>query len=624
MVRLLARRASIRKRHAPPTVDPWPTGGDPSKADASGTIQALVNAAPNGTSGTPTVITIPDGVYRETVTFNGRSNLHLKPQNAGKVEIRGTNKWITGDWTDLSGNGTGPWESTTKTVPALTVEDRWQFQDITPLTPPLGVAANDYQAGDTRINVVSTSELSVGQMVNIGFGSDQVSTDRWDLVMIMAKGTNAGGPYIDISPALSQTHWHDLPLESSEVCYAMASFPEQVYINGPSERAGGNTLRRSTSNAPGAGDFHVHPTTRKVRIGQNPSGKVLEVTVRDNCIAFTGTNTNITIEGISCLYGGNQNISLSSGCTGVTITKCESAYAHTVGLSGNEGINTTMSFNHSHHNGHFGANCNETSFVFAKNEIAYNNVKLFKFQWGAGGVKINTVQQVTTQENHIHHNWGNGLWFDIEPPGSQDISINGDRCHHNAQQGLRIEDTHGVVATGVVCYENGYGNIGVGTPQLAGDHHNISVAGSYDVTLEDCVVAWGSNGGIQLATQDRPDRADMNNVHVNNSVVIQSEAANAAYAIRWGGVGASPSPWLLSQNNNNSNNRYAFTNASGVYVAESPTGNPSSRYRWADVNYHRIADYNATDGESGSTLLTAQQMAAELAAAGVNAVPEQL
>ena len=566
----------------------------------------MVNAASSGTAGSPTYIDIPDGVYRETLTIASKSFLYLRPQNAGKVEIRATDKW-TG-WTDM---GDGTWRST-NTLAALEVEDRWMFEEITPLTV-------EYPAGTnpTVINVASTARLSVGQFVNIGVNDNDCPVNTYEFRKITAKT----GSTITIDSPLLNNHytdpvahgWHSTCFAS--VTYAEGTYPEQVYRNGPTER-GGKTLRR-VSGTPQADDFALDGS-RRVILGSDPTGHVIEVTTRDNCVLLgTGAN-DITIDGLSLLYAGFRGIDFSTR-TRPTLTKCEVAYSHTRGIQIGQSIDGVVSYCHTHHNGQLGASHNNTTCTLTDSELSYNNWKFFRTSWEAGGIKLSTPLGATLARNNSHHNRGHGIWIDIERP-VQNVTMDGDRVHHNATQGIRIEASHGVTGTGLIVYENGFGF----------DHDkledwNIQISGSYDVTLDSCVIAWGGSGAVQIIPQGSAGREDVHDVHVNNSLIVMEENDTTPFAMRWSNSGGNPSIWLPSQLNFNSSNRYGFTDASGIIIPETPTGTPTQRYRWNDVHYHRVAEYNATDGESDSTVFTLQaDLEAALGAARVALTPEPL
>ncbi len=611
---LLARRGAIRKRPAPPSGDPWPTGGDPTRADASGSFETIVQAATNGTSGNKTTVLIPPGVYRETVNITNKSNLRIMPETPNTVEVRATDKWTS--WTNM---GDGTWRST-NTIPSLTIEARWQFEGITRIDA-------DYPAGSnpTTINVLSTADLSVGQYVNIGF-DNSVCVGNYELRYITAKGSNAQGPTITLNAALTQGHF--LNPENfgknaqcvDEIAHGSGGIPEQVYKNGPSERAGGQTLKR-VGISPGANEFMID-TSRRVIVGFDPTGHVIEVTTRNTCIDLgTGAN-DITIEGMSCLYSGSNSITGGDRLR-PTITKCEVGYAHTKGITTGGSTDATVTFNHLHHCGHLGfSNPNTGHVIFANNHVEYCNNMLFRTGWEAGGIKISNCPSAAISDNHIHDNFGHGIWLDVETV-TQAITIDRDRVHHNARQGIRVEATHGVTMTGVISYENGFDVLHDKLLEF-----NVTIVGSFDVTLQDSIIAWGGDGGVLCAPQDHPDRDDMHNVHVNNCIIVMQENDVSPYGVRWRDStgGGTPFPFLLSQNNTSSGNRFAFTDASGTIVAETPTGTPTRRYEWEAVNYHRIADYNASNaqpaGTTDSTLLTQQQLTTELTAAGVNLVPE--
>jgi len=70
--------------------------------------------------------------------------------------------------------------------------------------------------------------------------------------------------------------------------------------------------------------------------------------------------------------------------------------------------------NYIHHNHQIGIVGHGDSVVVDGNEIAYNNwLKEYPFGFELGGAKFVNTRYLIVRNNHVHDNWGNGLWSDM-------------------------------------------------------------------------------------------------------------------------------------------------------------------------------------------------------------------
>jgi hypothetical protein len=88
---------------------------DPPTVDCSESLQALINAAPNGTATSPTVVEAKGCTYREHISISNKQWLVVRGRDGAKVS--GSKVWT--DW-QLQPNGT---YQSTKTVPRFFQED---------------------------------------------------------------------------------------------------------------------------------------------------------------------------------------------------------------------------------------------------------------------------------------------------------------------------------------------------------------------------------------------------------------------------------------------------------------------------------------------------------------------
>jgi hypothetical protein len=559
-------------------------GGDHRKPTNTGT--SLTTLIANATAGT-TIYVPGNRVYRETVNVN--KTLTLK---CGKgAEVRASDVWTS--WTLVSGTT----YRSTLTVPALTTEPTfWQYEPIADIT-----AAT--VAGATVVNCTPTNEIFLGDLVNIGTGSDATGP-VYELRRVTAKTSTS----ITVSPALTNAH-----PTSHKVNHGEGSRPEQVYIDGV-------PCRYTTNATPGPLEFSMvdAATDRRILIGVNPAGKVIEVTTRNMCV--TNAANSIVIEGLSMFHGGSRCYQRNSG-SNHTFRRCEFAYAHALGANFGPAVITAEEC-WFHRNGLAGIYGTGSTATVTNSRIGpYNNRRYFRTGWGAGANKWVNNPTLTLFNNEVDYNIGNGWWYDLSFT-PQTLYIGYERVHHNGHRnqgdGIRIEVGTNATIENAILYEN---------------ITNIHIAASHNVAIENCKIAWGKSRGLQIDQQyrtsagrpaeDWPWDRTRNVQHQTNDVlqeIFTGQSQRYAVcrfhdcnAIDKGGLNhAGTTPIYSEPDNFGTNNRYFFAGSTGLSVAESTI----ARFKWGSAtgtgtckgavgnDYSTLANFNAGSGESGSTYMS--------------------
>jgi hypothetical protein len=565
----------------PPATDPWPTGGSPSIPDNAGqTINQMIAAASEGAT-----INVPGNkVYRETVNINKGVTLV-----AGTgAEIRASER-ITA-WTDL-GNGT--WRSNVS-IPALTTESRWQFEPITNLTAAAPV-------GDTVLNVASTANITVGKTYMVGRGKDTCTPNAlYNARQVISKTATT----VTLNSGLSNAFDGSGNCVAS-LCHSEGFFPEMVFVDGQ------KVLFPTVGSVTNADTFALD-ASRRVIIGFNPASYYIEATWRNNGVTISGTGGAATLDGFAIHHAGAANIQRNSARV-LTIIRCESKWAHTRGYSGGQ---TTLTLEDSRFwlAGQMGiSNSSCPNLTMRGCKCDQNNFKLFRVGWEAGGAKLSGHDVALVTDNIFEYNRGEGLWYDIIS-GGQDIETSYNLCRHNDSAGIRNEVTLGLIHHNI-CYNN---------------ENNIQISGSHNVTVEDNICAWASNREIQIDQQHRSSRGAeqipydrVYNIFVRrNDMIHQETTSSQRYGICWfkndAAIAAGAASIYDDIGNDGTNNRFAFTNASGAYDAE-PGSQP--RYKWVGT-YSTLAAMQAAGQETGSTNITSQAtIESILTAAGIPLTP---
>lgn len=281
--------------------------------------------------------------------------------------------------------------------------------------------------------------------------------------------------------------------------------------------------------------------------------------------AFRGTARNVTIRGlvIERYAPGPQMGAIKAGdhdatgnSTGWVAEDNEIRYNDGGGVR--IGHRTTLRNNHIHHNEQIGVVGVGDDVLVEGNEIAWNNWnRAYDYGWEAGGTKFVKTRDLVVRNNHVHDNWGPGLWTDTD---NIDTLYEANRVENNADTGIFHEISYRATIRNNIVRGNGFDRVG-DWAYGAG----ILVAHSPDVEVYGNVVEDNQNGimGIQ---QSRGSGAygphDLRNLSVYENVVVQRSkhwAAGVAQDIGDKGV--------FSRNLSFDRNRYALGSAGGRWFA---------------------------------------------------------
>ncbi len=142
---------------------------------------------------------------------------------------------------------------------------------------------------------------------------------------------------------------------------------------------------------------------------------------------------------------------------GWVVENCEVRYSMTSdggGMGIRVGEGTIVRGNHLHHNDQYGIGGSGEGVLIEGNEIAYNNYRRANsVGTGAGGTKFVHTRGLVVRDNYVHHNWGNGIWTDIE---NRDALIEGNRVEDNAGQGIFHEIGYAIRIRNNVVRRNGH------------------------------------------------------------------------------------------------------------------------------------------------------------------------
>lgn len=152
-----------------------------------------------------------------------------------------------------------------------------------------------------------------------------------------------------------------------------------------------------------------------------------------------------------------------------------------------------------HHNGQLGVGGKGDGVVIEGNEVAYNRTRNdVDPMWEGGGIKLAESDGTVVADNHVHHNRGPGIWFDI---GAINTVVRANRVDANESAGIFDETSYGAVIRANIVTRNG------------------TVDGG-----------WFWNGGIQIAASSNVEIAD--NTLIDNRhgiMLIQQQRGEGRY-----------------------------------------------------------------------------------------------
>jgi hypothetical protein len=179
-----------------------------------------------------------------------------------------------------------------------------------------------------------------------------------------------------------------------------------------------------------------------------------------------------------------------------------------------------------HHNGQIGIEGTGKDIHIESNRIWSNNIRGFNPAWEAGGVKFGESDSVTFRANHVHDNYGLGLWCDID---CRNVVYEDNLVENNQYSGIFHEISFKAVIRNNSLRHNGKGDRG----WFWGA--DITISASQDVEVEGNTVTVASGGcGIMLIDQGRRSdggrkyKTRNNTVHANEMTFEGAPCAGGA------------------------------------------------------------------------------------------------
>jgi len=242
----------------------------------------------------------------------------------------------------------------------------------------------------------------------------------------------------------------------------------------------------------------------------------------------------------------------SENTTGWVVQDCEIRNNATGGIRVGTGMQVLRS--NVHHNGQIGIVGIGDSVLVEGNEIAHNNhLKANDPGFEAGGTKFVQTNRLTLRGNFVHHNYGPGLWKDVD---NINTLIEGNRVEDNDQMGIFHEISYAAVIRNNTVARNGFKSWGwmYGAGIMISASPNVEVYGNTVVDNYNGITAVQQNRG----TGAYGSRVTQNlNVHDNQITMKVGRT----------GIGQDVGSALVftSWNNRFRNNRYRLGTAARYF-----------------------------------------------------------
>jgi Right handed beta helix region len=326
-----------------------------------------------------------------------------------------------------------------------------------------------------------------------------------------------------------------------------------------------------TKDAVEAGRFYLDRLSKRLYFVDDPSGRKVEATWAVFAFESTAPGVlirNLTIEKYASF--AEKGAIEGAAATGWIAENCDMRLNSGGGIG--VGAGGRVRGCDIHHNGQIGITGAGRDILIENNQIWTNNIRGFDTSWEAGGVKLAVSDRVTFRGNHVHGNFGPGLWCDID---CRNVLYENNLVERNHGDGIFHEISFNAIIRNNVVRHNSIAN----RRWFWGDE--ILVAASQDVEVYGNTLSVSAGGcAIMLVDQNRQMKAGGKYKTRNNSVrdnEVLFEGAACAGGVSDAEPGDENYTIITEGNNRFDGNIYRVPRASGP-----------ARFVWG----HKIFDWD--------------------------------
>lgn len=330
--------------------------------------------------------------------------------------------------------------------------------------------------------------------------------------------------------------------------HPMAGYRDMTYINGVALRQVGSKA------AVVPGTFYVDYANNKLYIGNNPSGKTVEATVREIALDLkknrNSNPSNTVVRGLGFAHYAENGIELLK-TPDVTIENNTFVWNGVRGIQFRQSTDAIVRGNTFSYNGMHGIRGGWAhNMLLENNTFSYNNIEHFSQVWSAAGIKVINTDGAVWRHNLFEHNIGSGMWLD---ESSTDATVVNNTIRFNEMMGVMFELSHKAIIANNVIHHN---HVGV----MIADSSNARV---YNNTMS-------MNGSQVIVKDSRRKNTD------------PKEIASGA---RW-----------ITHSNVFKNNIFSNATGSSLLEASDCSTFQSSPSMIADINYNGYYDISSSKG----------------------------
>jgi hypothetical protein len=230
----------------------------------------------------------------------------------------------------------------------------------------------------------------------------------------------------------------------------------------------------------------------------------------------------VTIKGLIVeKYASPAQYGAIRGGSGWTIRDSEIRWNHGIGLGmayGRKVLNNKI-----HHQGQLGMGGTGSDSLVEGNELSYNNTAGFEVVFEAGATKFVRTNGLMVRHNWVHHNYGIGLWTDID---NLNIVYEYNLLEHNEWGGIH----HEISYNAIIRFNTGRNN-GTAKPYpywvegaciVVSNSSDVEVHGNTCVDNYQGIVAIHASRGTGAH-----GRWELKNLNVHNNSVTQLASLGA-------------------------------------------------------------------------------------------------
>ena len=286
----------------------------------------------------------------------------------------------------------------------------------------------------------------------------------------------------------------------SDICqegWERCNHPEDLYLDD-------EPLRHVTSlDDVESGKWFFDYDADRIYFADDPIGHTVETSV--TYFAFINSASNVTIQNLVIEKFASM---VGMGAVGSTGGENWLVEGNDVRLNHGVGVfvrsESIVRNNYIHHNGQMGVGTGTeegfwvTNVSFEANEISYNNYAHVSCGFECGGSKFSLTDGLEVIGNYVHHNFGIGLWTDID---NSNILYEGNWIWWNDRMGISHEVSNNVIIRNNDVRYNGIGE----DVWLWGSQILIQNSHNGEINNNTIYIHTDGGNGISVIHQDRPE-----------------------------------------------------------------------------------------------------------------------